>query len=499
MHDVVIVGAGPVGLFLAGELSLVGCSVLVLERGREPRSPLKAFPLGMRNLSAASAEALHRRGLLQPLLTELGAGEASDVDGSVRAAGHFAGITPDAAGVDLAALPPRLPSPALDGRLTSLEAVEVVLAERAVRLGVEIRRGVQVTAVEQDEEGVVARSGEDEYAARWLVGCDGGRSTVRSLAGFDFVGTEPWFTGYVVHATIGGAEKLRKGFVLTSGGLYLNEPVPGYLAFEDFDDGTFDRSRTPSREHLQTVLRRASGTDVTIDEVHLASSFTDRAMQTSTYRRGRVLLAGDAAHVHSPLGGQGLNLGIGDALNLGWKLGAVVRGRLPEALLDTYTRERHPVAQRVLDWTRAQVAVMRPGPYASALQEVVRDLLMTGDGATYVYQRLSGMSVRYDLGGDHPLVGRSAPEFRLEDGTRLADLLQDGRGVALDFTGAQRLRSTAGDWADRVRYASGKAVDDLGHGAVLLRPDGVVVWADGHEPDLAAFAKAATEWFGQPG
>ncbi|WP_460067972.1 FAD-dependent monooxygenase [Streptomyces sp. YKOK-I1] len=503
MHDVVIVGAGPVGLFLACELGLAGCSVLVLERDPEPRSPWKAAPLGMRGLSASSAEAFHRRGMLHPLLTASGIhddpGSHPDPDepSPPRTVGHFAGMMLDPAKVDVAALPFRLPSPA-DGLMTSMEAVETVLAERALKFGVEIRRGVTVSAVTQDDESVVARAGGQEYAARWLVGCDGGRSTVRGLAGFDFVGTDPQFTGYAVLADIADPEKLRPGFNLTPTGMYLRTPAKEYIGMTDFDGGAYDRSRQPTRDHLQAVLRRVSGTDVTLNGVRLASTFTDRAMQTTAYRRGRVLLAGDAAHIHSPLGGQGLNLGLGDAVNLGWKLAATVRGHAPDGLLDTYTGERHPIGAGVLDWSRAQVAAMRPDPHARAVQGVLRDLLGTRDGTTYVFEKTSGTAHRLDLGGEHPLVGRTAPEFRLEDGTRLADLTQDGRGVALDFSAGRRLYGAAKGWGSRIRYAAGAARNDLGSGAVLIRPDGVVAWAGDHTPAPEAFERAAGLWFGHP-
>ncbi|MCS7475843.1 FAD-dependent monooxygenase [Umezawaea endophytica] len=498
-HDVVIVGAGPVGLFLACELGLAGCSVLVLEREPEPRTPWKANPLGMRGLSAGSVEAFYRRGMLDALLTASGVRDApgGDEPRAPRGVSHFAGMMLDPADVDVTALPFRLPSPVVDGVMTSLEAVEAVLSERAEKLGVEVRRGVAVSAVTQDEGGVVAHAGGHEHPARWLVGCDGGRSAVRGLAGFDFVGTEPMFTGYAVHATIADPEKLRPGFTLTPTGMYLQSPFPGHLGIQDFDGGAFDRSRPPTAEHLQAVLRRVSGTDVTLSEVHLASTFTDRAMQTTTYRRGRVLLAGDAAHIHSPLGGQGLNLGIGDAVNLGWKLAATVRGHAPDGLLDTYTRERHPIGARVLDWSRAQVATMRPGSHAEALQGVVRDLLGTRGGTTYVFDRTSGTSIRYDLGDEDPLIGRNAPEFRLEDGTRLGDLVRDGRGVLLDFSADERLRAPAAGWEDRVRYAAGRAVDDLGRGAVLVRPDGVVAWTGDREPGREGFERAVRRWFGE--
>ncbi|MEV4575702.1 FAD-dependent monooxygenase [Nonomuraea jabiensis] len=500
MHDVVIVGAGPVGLFLACELGLAGCSVLVLEREPKPRSPWKADPLGMRGLSAASVEAFYRRGMLHPLLKASGVDDypGADEPARPRGAGHFAGMMLDPARIDLAALPVRLPGPAAEGVMTNLEAVETVLSERASVLGVEIRRGVAVSAIAQDGELAVARAGEHEYAARWVVGCDGGRSTVRGLAGFGFAGTEPQFTGYVVLATIADPEKLRPGFNLTPTGMYLRTPAPGYVGMLEFDGGAFDRSQRPTREHLQAVLRRVSGTDVTLSDVHLASSFTDRAMQATTYRQGRVLLAGDAAHIHSPLGAQGLNLGLGDAMNLGWKLAATVHGHAPDGLVDTYTHERHPIGAWVLDWTRAQAAVMRPDPHAQAVQGLVRDLLGTRDGTTYVFEKISGSSIRYDLGGEHPLVGRNAPDLRLEDGTRLGDLMQEGRGVALDFSADRRLRASAMGWGSRMRYAAGPAGNDLGLGAVLVRPDGVVAWAGDRVPDREGFERAAGRWFGSP-
>ncbi|MEU8453841.1 FAD-dependent oxidoreductase [Streptomyces griseoaurantiacus] len=505
MYDVVIVGAGPVGLFLAAELALADCSVLVLERDPEPSSPWKTLPLGLRGLNSGSVETFHRRGLLPALLNASGVdparvGPDPEAPGSPapRALSHFAGIPLDAADVDPSALAFRLAGPAMEPFMTSLDAVCSVLEERAAGLGVRIERGAGLEALTQDGEGVVARAGGADHRGRWLVGCDGGRSTVRTLADFDFTGTPPLFTGYVAQVALEDPGTLGFGFRQTPTGMYLRTPFEGHVGMMDFDGGAFDRSLPLTREHLQTVLRRVSGTEVTLTEVHRASSFTDRAMQATSYRRGRVLLAGDAAHIHSPLGGQGLNLGIGDAVNLGWKLAATVRGTAPEGLLDTYAAERHPVGAAVLDWSRAQVAAMNPGPNAPALRGLLTDLLGTREGATHVFRHTSGLSHRYDLGGEHPLVGRTAPDFRLTDGTRLGDLLHGGQGIALDFTPGRPLHDAAAPFKGPVHYVPGAVEDTLGLGALLVRPDGVVAWADGDSPDPVAFRRSATRWFGRP-
>ncbi|ATL32529.1 FAD-dependent monooxygenase [Streptomyces formicae] len=504
MHDVVIVGAGPVGLFLACELGLAGCSVLVLEKESEQESPWREEPLGTRGLFGHSVGAFYRRGLLDELVSACfvldGRGVRVDADepSRPRLVGHFAGMMLDADKIDTAALPFRLPNPAEGLMMISLQALESLLSERAAKLGVDIRRGVTVDAVTQDEDHVVVSAGQIGFEARWAVGCDGGRSTVRSLTGFAFTGTEPQFTGYTVIGTFDDPEKLRPGITLTPTGMYVRMAAEGHIAMMDFDGGAFDRSLPPSRDHLQAVLRRVSGTDVTLSDVRLVSTFTDRAKQATTYRQGRVLLAGDAAHIHSPLGGQGLNTGIGDAVNLGWKLAATVRGHAPDGLLDTYGKERHPIGARVLDWSRAQVSIMKPDRHSQAIQGVVRDLLGTRDGTTYVFERLSGASIRYPLGGAHPLTGRDAPEFRLGDGTYLGELMRDGRGVVLDFSADQRLSGPAAGWGSRLRHVAGAPEDDLGLGAVLVRPDGTVAWADGPDFAVDAFEREVSRWFGRP-
>jgi 2-polyprenyl-6-methoxyphenol hydroxylase-like FAD-dependent oxidoreductase len=378
-----------------------------------------------------------------------------------------------------------------------MEHLERVLAAHALSMGVEIRRGHGVSGFEASDDEVTVRAGDERLRARFLVGCDGGRSTVRKQGGFDFVGTEPELTGYSVGVELADPSVLPMGRHSTPAGMYT-QWQPGVIGMADFDGGAHHRAEL-TREHVQTVLRRVSGTDVTVVSLKLASTWTDRSKQATTYRKGRVLLAGDAAHVHSPLGGQGLNLGLGDAMNLGWKLAATLRGDAPEGLLDSYATERHPVGARILDWTRAQVASMRPDRSARALQAVLRDLIGTRDGATYFAERVWGVSLHYDLGEGHPLVGRSCPDFELDDGTRLGEQLRDGRGVLLDFGGQASLRALDGHWGDRVRYVAKGAKDRLGLRAVLVRPDGFVAWASDDEsgamPSAEDVTRAGARWF----
>jgi hypothetical protein len=208
-----------------------------------------------------------------------------------------------------------------------------------------------------------------------------------------------------------------------------------------------------------------------------------------------VFLAGDAAHIHAPLGGQGLNLGLGDAMNLGWKLAAAVHGRAPEGLLDSYHAERHPIGAQVLDWSRAQVAIMRPEPAARALNAIVRDLMNTRDGATYFAGRVWGIFTHYDLHGAHPLAGYSVPNFELEDGKRIGELMQDGRGMLLDFDEDPSLAAIARSYGDRIKYVAGRARERLGLSAALIRPDGIIAWASDGTPDCSELRSAAALWF----
>jgi 2-polyprenyl-6-methoxyphenol hydroxylase-like FAD-dependent oxidoreductase len=505
IYDVIIAGAGPVGLFLACELRLAKLSVLVLEQLEDPHSPLKRLPFGMRGLWGPSVEAFYRRGLLEQLASPRGTderaaglprpGTTAPAAQQRGPAGHFAGIQFDYANIDSSRWTYRLPGPADTQLGAEMELLERVLAAHALAIGVEIARGHGVEGFEpaRDEaEEISVRAGGKRFVGRWLVGCDGGRSTVRKQGGFDFAGSEPEFTGYSVQVELADPASLPMGRHFTPTGMYT-QWQPGVIALVDFDGGAFHRAQPITREHVQAVLRRVSCTDVTLEALHVAATWTDRAQQATTYRKGRVLLAGDAAHVHSPLGGQGLNLGLGDAMNLGWKLAATVRGDAPASLLDSYTTERHPIGARVLDWSRAQVALMRPA--SRALEAVVRDLIGTRDGATYFAERVWGVSLRYDLGEQHPLVGRSSPDFELEDGTRLGTLLRAGNGVLLDFGRQPSLQALEGRWGDRVQYVAGAAKDRLGLSALLVRPDGFVAWASDTTPDPEEVTRAAARWF----
>jgi 2-polyprenyl-6-methoxyphenol hydroxylase-like FAD-dependent oxidoreductase len=504
LYDVIIAGAGPVGLFLACELRLAKLSVLVLEQLEDPHSPLKRLPFGMRGLWGPSVEAFYRRGLLEQIAAQPRASDGapgqprpgSMASGAERRgpAGHFAGIQFDYSNIDSSRWTYRLPGPADTQLGSEMEHLERVLAARALSVGVEIQRGQGVESFEPSNDDVTVRAGTQRIRARWLVGCDGGRSTVRKQGGFDFVGTEPEFTGYSIQVDIADPSILPLGRHYTPTGMFT-QWQPGTIGMVDFDGGAFHRTQPITCEHVQAVLRRVSCTDVTLNALNLASTWTDRSQQATTYRKGRVLLAGDAAHVHSPLGGQGLNLGLGDAMNLGWKLAATIRGDAPDGLLDSYTTERHPVGARILEWTRAQVALMKPNRHSRAIEAIVRDLINTRDGATYFAERVWGVSLRYDLAADHPLVGRSCPDFELDDGTRVGTRLRDGNGLLLDFGRPAPLQPLDGRWGDRVSYVASSAKDRLGLSAVLVRPDGFVAWASDTTPSPDDVTPAAARWF----
>ncbi|WP_260638243.1 FAD-dependent monooxygenase [Streptomyces angustmyceticus] len=509
--DVVVAGGGPVGLMLACELALADVSVVVLERLTEVDTKIKAGAINF-----PSAEAFHRRGMLPALaavqrdaferfgafLRQRRAAGATGVGQPPRFAGHFAGIMLrgdllDESDPDFADL-----GPASEVGLVPQEALERVLGARAAELGVELRRGVTLTGFDADEGGVRVHTSHGSLRTGWLAGCDGGRSTVRRLAGFPFPGTDPEITGHQALVELTGADALGAGWNWTKTGTYAHGPMPGRILTVEFDGPPADRDAPVTAEELQTALRKVSGVaDVTVDKVLSATRFTDHARQVPDYRSGRVLLAGDAAHVHSPFGGQGLNLGLGDAMNLGWKLAATVRGRAPEGLLDTYTAERHPLGAWVLEWTRAQVALMRPESHARALRGVIAELTGTTAATTFFAKKISGVTQRYDLPGDHPLTGRSAPDLELADGTRLADHLHGGQGLLLDLAGDAGVRGRAAGYEDRIRVLPARCPGRPELAGLLVRPDGCTAWAadspggPGTPDELDA---ALRRWFGSP-
>jgi hypothetical protein len=376
-----------------------------------------------------------------------------------------------------------------------MQELETVLVRRAESLGVEIRRGHAITGFHQTADVVTVQSGDQSFQGKWLVGCDGSRSVVRKAGGFEFAGTEPEFTGYSTRVDLIDPEKLSPGRNVTPRGMYM-QSQPGYVLIQDFDNGAFHSSAEPlTLDHVQGVLRRISNTDVTISALHTATTWTDRARQATSYRNGRVFLAGDAAHIHSPLGGQGLNLGLGDAMNLGWKLAATIHEKAPEALLDSYYSERYPIGAQVLDWSRAQVSIMKPDPHARALNAIIRDLMDTPDGATYIAGRVWGVNTNYNLAGSHPLTGHSVPNFELEDGTKIGELMHDGHGILLDFNHNASIQSLVSEYGDQIKYISDSAKEQLGLSAMLIRPDGIIAWAADNDPDPREIRKAADHWF----
>jgi 2-polyprenyl-6-methoxyphenol hydroxylase-like FAD-dependent oxidoreductase len=527
-YDVLISGGGPVGLFLASELALhPSLRILVLERDplRLPNSPpdiWKSEPLGMRGLNTASIEQFYRRNLLGQLVDMSRRADQPDRKAKFQMAGNFAGNMVNGAKVDLTRPEYKyvLPGPSLLGGPSSIAKVTEVLSKRAEELGVEILHGTTVSEiVSQDEEGVTVATTSTaspaerkEFRGRYLVGCDGARGPVRKLAGFEATGADATFTGYIsqAHLSPATAAKLKPGFNPTKHGMYILRPPPASaLYLMDFDGGAYAAKRRQqgqsgeevriSAEHLTTVLRRVVGDEsLEVAEVIETGAFTDRTSLVTEFRRGRVLLAGDAAHVHSPMGGQGMNLGLGDAGNLGWKLAATIEaekaGRIDTSLLDTYHVERHPAGEDILSFTRAQTAMLHPD-----IQPIIRDFVSTVDGANYAYAKISKMGRRYEIQGkeDHPLVGFSMPDFVLEDGERLGQKLAAGKGLLVDFGSSEAVKTLSKGYEAKLDVVEGKAKDSRGVGAMIVRPDGIVVWAaeEGTAPDLSAAESALRKWF----
>ncbi|AHI01966.1 FAD-dependent monooxygenase [Kutzneria albida] len=480
--DVVVVGAGPVRLLLACELRLGGAEVTVLEQLPEPTGQSKALAVNLRSI-----QLLDRRGLLDRYLA---ARDELGFAGFLDDKGHFAAVF----GLDLAGLSEQLP-----GMLGLPQAhTERLLAERAGELGVRVERGWRLTGLAQDADGVTAQAGDRCLRARYLVGCDGGRSTVRKTAGFAFPGTDAAMTALVAEATLADPDDAPLGWHRTPRGWVVIFPLPATprVRLYTFRYDQPDPGRSPvTLDEVHATVAEVLGRAVPLTAPTWLSRFTDTARQAADYRMGRVLLAGDAAHVHSPFGGQGLNLGIVDAVNLGWKLAAVVRGSAPESLLDSYHAERHPVAAAVLDNTRAQVQLMHSSPRNDAVRSLLTELVALPAVNRLLAERISAVDVRYDLGGSHPLVGEFASDLEIvtEHGTtRLAELMRTGRPLLLDLGGGW----TAEGWLDRVDLVVGRCRADLS--GLLVRPDGHVAWAaDGHSGE-AELHSALTRWFGEP-
>jgi 2-polyprenyl-6-methoxyphenol hydroxylase-like FAD-dependent oxidoreductase len=501
-YEAVIVGAGPVGLLLACELGLAGVCTVVLERLSDPNLPTRAAGLGGRGLNMASMEAFYRRGLMEELRNaaemwfgrpeEGASGPETAAGPRFRFAGHFAGILLNGALIDYGDPEFDEKGPAAAGCLIDLVSLERVLARRVSDLGISIRRGVSVTAFSQADDTVSIHTSAGTVRGGWLIGCDGGRSTVRKLAGFAFPGTPPEITAYSAIVQIADPGTLNPGWNRTPAGVYVYGPGPNRVLVVEFEGPPADRNAPVTREELQVSLRHVSGTDVTITGVFAATRFTDNARQATSYRMGRVLLAGDAAHVHSPFGGQGMNLGLGDAMNLGWKLASVIKGWTPEEVLDTYTAERHPIGAWALEWTRAQIALMRPEPHARAMGEIARALIETREGATYFAKRISGVWQRYDLGSEHPLVGKSAPDLAFNDGTRLGTYLRPGRAVLYRF-GNPSCASVVEE-QERFRLVRAACVEPPSVRALFVRPDGFIAWAGDGDGD--GLATAFRRWLG---
>ncbi|UVK52614.1 FAD-dependent monooxygenase [Mesorhizobium sp. AR02] len=482
-HAVVIAGGGPTGLMLAGELALAGIDVAIVER--RPDQQLIGLRAG--GLHARTIEVLDQRGIADRFLSQ---GQRFPTVGF-----HMIRL-------DISDFP---------GRHNCLLAlrqnhIERILADWISELEVPIYRGQQVTGFAQDADGVdLDLSGGQRLRAKYLVGCDGGRSTIRKVAGIEFAGQDPTMSWMIAEVEMSREPAL--GFRSDAYGIHAigkieeSDRVGVVLTERQLTIGG-----APTLRDLREALVAVYGTDFGVHSPTWLSRFTDMTRQAAAYRDRRVLLAGDAAHIHPPMGGQGLNIGVQDAVNLGWKLAQVIKRISPDSLLDSYHAERHPVAARVLRNAMAQVALRRMDASTKALNDIFTELLGMEEPRKRIAAEMSGLGIHYDLGVGHPLLGRRMPDLDLATASgpvRVFSLLHDARPVLVNLGEPGRLDVTP--WADRVRqidalYAGAWELPALGTvaapDAVLIRPDGYVAWVGlGIRQGLA---DALTTWFGPP-
>jgi 2-polyprenyl-6-methoxyphenol hydroxylase-like FAD-dependent oxidoreductase len=491
-HDVVIAGAGPTGMMLGAELKLAGIDAGIVERRATPE--IKGSRAG--GLHARSLEVLDQRRLVERFLAE---GHKAQVNG-------FGGTH-----VDISDFPTRHPY--------SLglwqNHIERILAGWIGELGVPVHRGREVAGFVQDDAGVDLNLADGEpVRATYLVGCDGGRSVIRRAAGIAFEGWEPTISHLIAEVDFAEPPILgaRQDALGTHGlGRIEYEIVDGKVVFKDsgpirvmLTERGVDHAGEPTLDELRAGLVAVYGTDFGVRDPIWLSRFTDAARQAVTYRKGRVLLAGDAAHIHYPAGGRGLNTGLQDAVNLGWKLALVVKNTAPESLLDTYQAERHPVAAQVLRDTLAHVAAVRTDDRSKALSGLIGELLALDQPRKFIGGRMSGLDIHYDLGAGHPLLGRRMPDLDLATSAgpvRVFSLLHTARPALLNFAAPGSLDS--GPWSDRVRLVEAKydgawELPVIGivpaAKAVLVRPDGYVAWVG--DGTAAGLTTVLTKWFG---
>ncbi|MDT3395503.1 FAD-dependent monooxygenase [Streptomyces sp. B1866] len=490
--DVIIIGAGPSGLFLAGELRTSGIRVIVLEKLLQPTGESRGL-----GFTARTLETFDQRGLMP----RLGDVETTDL-------GHFGGLPVDFAvlGVPNAGGAKGIPQ----------ARTEEMLGEWAAELGADIRRGWEFTGLQDDGGGVTVEAdspaGPRRLRAAYLVGCDGGRSAVRKAAGFAFPGTASTMEMFL--GDVRGVEiKTRMIGETVPGGMVMAGPLgDGVTRIIVCERGTPPRRRTqpPAWDEVAGAWQRLTGQDIGGGTALWLSAFGDAARLATEYRRGRVLLVGDAAHIHLPAGGQGMNTSIQDAANLGWKLAATLRGTAPEGLLDSYHEERHEIGKRLLMNTQAQGLLFLSGEEVQPLRDVMSELITHDEVSRHLAGMVSGLSIRYPAGpGDHRLLGLRAPNLELSTAggtTTVRELLHPARGVLLDLSDDPALRVRAAGWADRVdvvtatvtaaKRPGAEDADLSGADALLIRPDGYVAWVGG--PAAPDVADALSRWFGAP-